>query len=143
MPKWHEAGSIKIENIEELKTKLIRMKEMSAICNYYNPNNDVRMSWTKMLVDNNNNAGGAVYAKAPTCSEPLLLLYNHEDLTSNGAMVFEPDKFNNLEWWILSSMVTGKPQKLKSIGMLRPDHTWDQFSELTNQFYAAIVEKRY
>ena len=143
MPKWHEAGSIKIENIEELKTKLIRMKEMSAICNYYNPNNDVRMSWTKMMVDNNNNAGGAVYAKAPTCSEPLLLLYNHEDLTSNGAMVFEPDKFDNLEWWILSSMVTGKPQKLKSIGMLRPDHTWDQYSELTNQFYAAIVEKRY
>ena len=85
-PKWHEAGSIKIENPEELKSKLIHTSEMDAVSKFYDPDTG-RMSWVDMLVKGKDNAGGAVISNKQIGNDPSLLLYNPGG--RNGAAIVE------------------------------------------------------
>ena len=138
MPKWHEAGSPKIENPEELKSKLIRQTEMSAIKNYYNPRGE-DIKWMKMLVDGNN-AAGAVYAKDPSSSSPELLLYNHIDRSSNGVLTMErDDQVALMMYGLMTSDVPGN--SWRGIGFISGGR-WTRVPP-TDEFYLAIVEKRY
>ena len=137
MPKWHEAGTPKIENPEALKSKLIRMNEMTAVKNYYNPK-DENIKWMKMLVDGDNSAG-AVYAKDPTSSSPYLLLYN-TDRSHNGAFTMEHDGQNALVMYGL--MTTTPPgNDFQGLGYVSGNR-WTRVSP-TVEFYLAIVEKRF
>lgn len=149
MPRWHEAGTIKIENPQELKSKLIRTQEMAAIVNYYNPGKS-RMSWYKMLVDGNN-TGGAVCATTPInkkdaygrdYSSLYLVLYDPTKPSDNGVIdgrekkgytgslllnyVMEVTDFylTNFEW----------------MGSIGDDRKWKYYN---SQYYMAIVEKHY
>ena len=136
MPKWHEAGSPKIENPEELKSKLIRMNEMSAVKNYYNPK-DEDITWMKMLVDGDNTAG-AVYAKAPSSSSPELLLYNPGG--NNGVRIMQHDGQDAL---VMYGLMTSTPpgNEWRGLGFVSGSR-WTRVPP-TYEFYLAIVEKRY
>ena len=154
-PEWHEAGSITIENPIELKSKLIRWKEIFAMQEYFKsavfPN--IRdFGWYEMLVEGkeagNNLAGGAVYAKNPTTQVPSLLLNEPEygapnEVRCDGvrAAGWELNigpvatAFWDNEWGMRNeSMGQAKdPQNGKSL--------WVDYRN--NEYYAAIVEKRY
>ena len=138
LPRWHEAGSPKIENPDELKSKLIRQSEMSAVKNYYNPRNE-NIKWMKMLVDGDNTAG-AVYAKAPTSSSPNLVLYHHTDRVRNGARVTQHDDQDALV--MFSLMVSEVPGiEWTGIGFVSGSR-WSRVDPST-EFYLAIVEKHF
>ena len=157
-PEWHEAGSITIENPIELKSKLIRWKEIFAMQKYFKSAvfpNIPDFGWYEMLVEGkeagNNLAGGAVYAKKPTTHVPSLLLNEPEYGDPNevrcdgvraerwGGLYIGPvatafwDK--NDQWGMRNeSMGQAKdPQNGKSL--------WMDYRN--NEYYAAIVEKRY
>ena len=138
LPRWHEAGSPKIENPDELKSKLIRQSEMSAVKNYYNPRNE-NIKWMKMLVDGDNTAG-AVYAKAPTSSSPNLVLYHHTDRVHNGARVTQQGDQDALI--MFSLMVSEVPGiEWTGIGFVSGSR-WSRVDPST-EFYLAIVEKHF
>lgn len=76
-PKWHVAGSIKIENPKELKEKLIIKEEIQAIYKYFQSAvypNAKEIYWYNMLIEGNNIAGGAVYSKRPEVSNGTNIL---------------------------------------------------------------------
>ena len=154
-PEWHEAGSITIENPIELKSKLIRWKEIFAMQKYFKSAvfpNIPDFGWYEMLVEGeeagNNLAGGAVYAKKPTTQVPSLLLNEPEygdpnEVRCDGvrAAGWELNigpvatAFWDNEWGMRNeSMGQAKdPQNGKSL--------WVDYRN--NEYYAAIVEKRY
>ena len=154
-PEWHEAGSITIENPIELKSKLIRWKEIFAMQKYFKSAvfpNIPDFGWYEMLVEGeeagNNLAGGAVYAKKPTTQVPSLLLNEPEygdpnEVRCDGvrAAGWELNigpvatAFWDNEWGMRNeSMGQAKdPQNGKSL--------WMDYRN--NEYYAAIVEKRY
>jgi len=147
-PEWHEAGSIKIENPKELKEKLIRVEEAVAFHKYYQAavfSNQERIWWTKMLVgaDDNKLAAGAVLAKqmASPNNQPYLML-SQQSKTGMSWDLFEhhggiqlmpvQGKYASGEWieiGRISKYADGK-------------WTWDYY-EARNEYYAAIVEKRF
>ena len=158
-PEWHEAGSITIENPIELKSKLIRWKEIFAMQKYFKSAvfpNIPYFGWYEMLVEvegkeaGNNLAGGAVYAKKPTTQVPSLLLNEPEygdpnelrcdgvraggwDLNIGPIATAYWDK--NDEWGMRNHFMgqAKDPQNGKSL--------WMNYSY--EEYYAAIVEKRY
>ena len=156
-PEWHEAGSITIENPIELKSKLIRWKEIFAMQQYFKSAvfpNILDFGWYEMLVEGkeagNNLAGGAVYAKKPTTQVPSLLLNEPEygdpnevrcdgvraagwELNIGPVATAFWDK--NDEWGMRNNFMgqAKDPQNGKSL--------WMDYRN--NEYYAAIVEKRY
>jgi hypothetical protein len=151
-PEWHEAGSIKIENPKELKEKLIREDEGEAFHKYYQAavfSNQDYIWWTKMLVgaDDNKLAAGAVLAKqmASPNNEPYLLLSMPEQSETGMS-------WNGLEdHGMIRLSVKGKSTcgQSRDIGRIskhangnKIKWTWDYY-DARNEFYIAIVEKRY
>lgn len=156
-PEWHEAGSITIENPIELKSKLIRWKEIFAMQKYFKSAvfpNIPDFGWYEMLVEGeeagNNLAGGAVYAKEPTTQLPSLLLNEPEygdpnelrcdgvraaGLELNIGPVATAFWDKNDEWGLRNNFMgrAKDPQNGKSL--------WTDYRN--NEYYAAIVEKRY
>ncbi len=142
-PEWHEAGSIKIDNPQELKEKLIRCAEAKAIHKYYESlYNKERIWWHEILVKGGEKAAGAVYSKEPSGvknNKPGLLLYLHTNPQRNG---FSDVLGTRIEWlWL--DWETGQSETPGHIrGGVLADYHWDDYySEI--EYYAAIVEKRY
>ena len=147
-PNWHAAGSIKISNPAEMKTKLIYKKEMDAMFGYFGSG----VEWTKLLIGGHEKAGGAVCAKKQTDSTPILLLYNHENAGQNGVSTYVKEKEYDSsvmlaprEWLTILRMYSiaysAASHESLDIGELTDDHKWKHYTP--RQFYAAIVEKRY
>lgn len=157
-PEWHEAGSITIENPIELKSKLIRWKEIFAMQKYFQSAvfpNIPDFGWYEMLVEGkeagNNLAGGAVYAKKPTTQVPSLLLNEPEYGDPNevrcdgvraerwGGLFIGPVAtgfWDKNDQWGMRNESMGQaedPQNGKSL--------WMDYRN--NEYYAAIVENRY
>ena len=143
-PEWHEAGSIKIDNPQELKEKLIRNAEATAIHKYYESlYNKKYIWWYEMLVKGGEKAAGAVYSKEPSGvrdNKPGLLLYLHDQPQNNGILDFA--HILEIRWvWL-----DGKFGEVVKMGHIRggvlADYHWDDYYS-ENEYYAAIVEKRY
>jgi hypothetical protein len=147
-PNWHAAGSIKISNPAEMKTKLIYKKEMDAMFGYFGSG----VEWTKLLIGGHEKAGGAVCAKKQTDSTPILLLYNHENAGQNGVSTYVKEKEYDSsvmlaprEWLTILRMYSiaysAASYESLDIGELTDDHKWKNYTP--RQFYAAIIAKRY
>ena len=143
-PEWHEAGSIKIDNPKSLKEKLIRHAESEAIIKYYESlYNKKYIWWYEMLVKGGEKAAGAVYSKEPSGvrdNKPGLLLYFHDQPQNNGIHDFAG--ILEIRWvWL-----DGKIGEVGRMGHIRggvlADYHWDDYYS-ENEYYAAIVEKRY
>ena len=135
-PKWHEAGSIKIENPEELKSKLIHTSEMDAVSKFYDPDTG-RMWWVDMLVKGKDNAGGAVISNKQIGNDPSLLLYNPGG--RNGAAIVEHRDEPNIVFY--SIMWYGGAAEWMGIGPV-DNNRWVRVDP-ERRYYAAIVEKHY
>ena len=142
-PKWHVAGSIKIENPKELKEKLIIKEEIQAIYKYFQSAvypNAKEIYWYNMLIEGNDIAGGAVYSKRPEVSNGTnILLLATKDKRGMGM-----NSLGNAE---LTPMITCNiDQDTVNMGMVNNalfrEAVWfDYYSQ--NDYYAAIVEKRF
>ena len=143
-PKWHVAGSIKIENPKELKEKLIIKEEIQAIYKYFQSAvypNAKEINWYNMLIEGNNIAGGAVYSKRPAEGSNVtnILL-----LATNNRRGMGMNSLGNAE---LTPMITNSiNHDTVNMGMVNNamfnEAVWfDYYSQ--NEYYAAIVEKRY
>ena len=143
-PEWHEAGSIKIDNPKELKEKLIRNAEATAIHKYYQSlYNKKDFRWHEILVKGGEKAAGAVYSKEPSGvknNKLGLLLYLHDYPQNNGILDFAHTLEIRCLWLDWESGETVKMGHIQG-GVLADYHWYDYYSE--NEYYAAIVEKRY
>ena len=145
-PEWHEAGSVKVENPAELKSKLFSFDEIYAIQGYYKsavyPNQN-KISWKNMLVDGNKIAGGAVFAKQPTTANDfrLRLLLNSGD-TFMGVHILENGSVLGIipsvgDIWLRDLVIHG----ILHMGTISGQY-WSKYDSGL-EYYAAIVEKRY
>ena len=157
-PEWHQAGTVKIDNPEEVKSKLITTKEILAIYDYYcgvkgffeKP----ERLWTDMLVskDNSKISGGAEYPmQSPGALPPYwprLLLFESDSQknATNGV------RKNGNELYIGPSVgVHWRPEDMAEWLMGEAEiangkATWKRNTYTTyagNDYYAAIVEQRY
>ena len=143
-PEWHEAGSIKIDNPKELKEKLIRHAEARTIHEYYESlYNKKYIWWYEILVKGGEKAAGAVYSKEPSGvknNKLGLLLYLHDQPQNNGILDFAHTLEIRCLWLDWESGETVKMGHIQG-GVLADYHWYDYYSE--NEYYAAIVEKRY
>jgi hypothetical protein len=143
-PEWHEAGSIKIDNPQELKEKLIRNAEARTIHKYYQSlYNKKDFRWHEILVKGGEKAAGAVYSKEPSgvSNNRLgLLLYLHDAPQNNGILEFAHTLEIRCLWLDWESGETVKMGHIQG-GVLADYHWYDYYSEI--EYYAAIVEKRY
>jgi len=135
-PEWHEAGSIKIENPKELLSKLISKNEAIAIYDYYNAAvypNQKNIWWYNMLVEGNDLAGGAAYAKKPTVNELCLILYDE----INGMV----ERYSRP---VMHSLLKNDKNNMWSyMGIVNKGNTWTWTNYYNSEYYAAIIEKRY
>ena len=157
-PEWHQAGTVKIDNPEEVKSKLITTKEILAIYDYYCGVKDFfgqsERLWTDMLVskDNSKISGGAEYpmkslgAVPPYWPRLLLVELDSNKNPTNGVrksgneLYIGPSvgaywKPEDIAEWLMgeSEIANGKA-------------TWKRNTYTTyrgNDYYAAIVEQRY
>jgi hypothetical protein len=138
-PEWHEAGSIKIDNPQELKEKLIRVSEATAIYKYYQSlYNKERIWWYEMLVKGGEKAAGAVYSKKPSgvSNNRLgLLSYLHDQPQDNGIVEFGGSQ---MRWVWLDRGST----YLLLMGTRGGQFNWGTYYSFM-EYYAAIVENRY
>ena len=143
-PEWHEAGSIKIDNPQELKEKLIRNAEATAIHKYYQSlYNKKDFRWHEILVKGGEKAAGAVYSKEPSGvknNKLGLLLYLHDQPQNNGILEFAHTLEIRCLWLDWESGETVKMGHIQG-GVLADYHWYDYYSEI--EYYAAIVENRY
>ena len=135
-PEWHEAGSIKIENPKELLSKLISKNEAIAIYDYYNAAvypNQKNIWWYNMLVEGNDLAGGAAYAKKPTVNELCLILY--------GEIHGMVERYSRP---LMHSLLKNEKNNMwSSMGIVNKGNTWTWTLYDNLEYYAAIVEKRF
>ena len=141
-PEWHEAGSIKIDNPKELKEKLIRHAEATAIRKYYESlYNKEKIWWYEMLVEGGEKAAGAVYSKKPSGvknNQPSLMVYLHDRPQNNGILDIMGADFS----WLWQNSAPAHMKMGHIQGGVLSDYWWDNYySEM--EYYAAIVEKRY
>lgn len=145
-PEWHEAGSVKVENPAELKSKLFSFDEIYAIQGYYKsavyPNQN-KISWKNMLVEGNDLAGGAVFAKQPTTANDfrLRLLLNSGN-TFMGVHILENGSVLGIipsvgDIWLRDLVIHG----ILHMGRISGQY-WSKYDSGL-EYYAAIVEKRY
>lgn len=147
-PEWHEAGSIKIENPKELKSKLIYDVEMKTLYNYYKSafySNQDKIWWTKMLVgdDASKQPGGAVLAMplASPNNTPDLVIVNRDrmwyagthEMGESGALDISP------VWADYGKQIT------EVLGQTKFSNNTCQWASYNSQYeyYMAIIEKRY
>ncbi len=144
-PEWHEAGSYKIDNPKEVKEKLIRTNEAKTIHQYYEKvYKQEYVWWTQILVDGDKSPAGAVYAKNPSGvkdNQPCLMMYNDNNPSRTG-----------LEWDLLTTvkilpvMTKYSSGLYMTMGYIKQEsvdlYVWDRYKS-ENEYYAAIVEKRY
>ena len=147
-PEWHEAGSIKIENPKELKSKLIYDVEMKTLYNYYKSafySTQDKIWWTKMLVvdDASKQPGGAVLAKplASPNNTPDLVIVNRDrmwyagthEMGESGALDISP------VWADYGKQIT------EVLGQTKFSNNTCQWASYNSQYgyYMAIIEKRY
>jgi hypothetical protein len=144
-PKWHVAGSIKIENPKELKEKLIIKEEIQAIYKYFQSAvypNAKEIYWYNMLIEGNNIAGGAVYSKRPEVSNGtnILLLATKDKrgmgMSLDGMATLTPLMSNSIN----PNHYTVNMGIVNNV-MLNEGVWLDYHSK--NEYYAAIVEKRF
>ena len=144
-PEWHEAGSIKIENPKELKSKLIREGEAKAFYKYYHSavfSNQESVSWTKMLVggDDNKLAAGAVLAKQMASSNSIAcLILTRNSGTNTGLNYF----INSYE--IVPVMTNTGSTENEEMGKIYQDYPrfyWTDYYS-NKEYYIALIEKRY
>ena len=145
-PEWHEAGSIKIDNPKEVKEKLIRTNEAKTIHQYYEKvYNQEYVWWTQILVDGDKSPAGAVYAKNPSGvkdNQPCLMMYNEDNPRRTG---LKWDLLSTVEIFpVMTKYSTGIYMKMGYIRQKSGDllYIWDDYKS-ENEYYAAIVEKRY
>ena len=96
-----------------------------------------------MLVEGGEKAAGAVYSKKPSgvSNNRLgLLLYLHDQPQNNGILDFAHTLEIRCLWLDWESGETVKMGHIQG-GVLADYHWYDYYSE--NEYYAAIVEKRY
>ncbi len=144
-PEWHEAGSIKIENPKELKSKLIREEEAKAFYKYYHSavfSNQESISWTKMLVggDDNKLAAGAVLAKQMASSNNIACLI----LTRNSGTNTGLNHFIN-SYEIVPVMTNTGSTESEDMGRVYQDYPrfyWTDYYS-NKEYYIALIEKRY
>jgi len=145
-PEWHEAGSIKIDNPKELKEKLIRHAEAKAIHEYYESlYNKKDIWWYEMLVEGGEKPAGAVYSKKPSGvsnNKPGLLVYLHTRPQNNGFFHGVSTSIQEIEWVWLNSSSSTRVTVGYTIGGLLSEYHWENYAS-ENEYYAAIVEKRY
>ena len=162
-PEWHQAGSVKIDNPKELKSKLISVNEAYAIYDYYKAiYKQENIHWADMLVehkiDNNNVAGGADYALAPKPNnEALTFLMLHDtESWANGVNFVDGGKSLGIcpvvsnYWRFGTSVIPAIRGAWHYMGtiyvetVLLPERKgkWIQYNEKL-EYYGAIVEKRY
>ena len=146
MPKWHVAGSIKISNPAEMKTKLIYMKEMNAIRKYFAYN---QWTWYNMLIEGLENSGGMICKNKPANALATLLLYDNENVGKNGAAtginVLNAILQYKVFLRIYSVMFMFATYEHIDIEWLENDknaHKWESYNG-PKLFYAAIVEKHF
>ena len=157
-PEWHQAGSVKIDNPEEVKSKLITTKEILAIYDYYCAVKgffgQFERLWTDMLVskDNSKISGGAEYpmhsvgAVPPYWARLLLFESDSQKNATDGV------RKNGNEIYIGPSVgAYWKPEDIAEWRMgeaeiVNGKATWKRNTYTTyigNDYYAAIVEQRY
>jgi hypothetical protein len=164
-PEWHQAGSVKIDNPKELKSKLISVNEAYAIYDYYKAiYKQENIHWADMLVehliDKKNVAGGADYALAPKPNnEALTFLMLHDTGSwANGVNFVDGGKSLGIcpvvsnSWRLGTSVIPAVRGTWYYMGtiympietLLRPEGKgkWKQYNE-KQEYYGAIVEKRY
>ena len=145
-PEWHEAGSIKIDNPKELKEKLIRHAEAKAIHEYYESlYNKKDIWWYEMLVEGGEKPAGAVYSKKPSGvsnNKPGLLLYLHTQPQNNGFLHGASISIQEISWVWLNSSSSTRVTVGYTIGGSLSEYSWEHYNS-ENEYYAAIVEKRY
>ena len=162
-PEWHEAGSVKIDNPEELISKLIRCSEADAMLTYYIPlyPESFPIWWYLMLMEEgadnmrgNKMGAGAVY---PNAQKPymscLLLDRNKRSIAvgehfnkvyvrnvgyASGVMANEV----NIEPVMMNKIRTGEVQWLHMGNVDLNSHKWISYESHIG-YYAAIVEERY
>ena len=145
-PEWHEAGSIKIDNPKELKEKLIRHAEAKAIHEYYESLYKKKdIWWYEMLVEGGEKPAGAVYSKKPSGvsnNKPGLLVYLHTRPQNNGFFHGASVSIQEIEWVWLNSSSSTRVTVGYTIGGVLSEYSWEHYAS-ENEYYAAIVEKRY
>ena len=145
-PEWHEAGSIKIDNPKSMKEKLIRHAEAKAIHEYYESlYNKKDIWWYEMLVEGGEKPAGAVYSKKPSgvkYNKPGLLVYLHTRPQNNGFFPGASTSIQEIEWVWLNSSSSTRVTVGYTIGGVLSEYSWSDYNS-ENEYYAAIVEKRY
>ena len=136
MPRWHEAGNVKISNPAEVREKLIPRFKMDAILKYYGT------SWVNALIDGHQYSGGAACTHKPG-SKPTLMLWNSDKNAKNGAEVFFDylGKLRPVDWGPLRIYnVTWDHQTHDYIDIecLTDDYKWNEYDG-PERFYAAII----
>ena len=143
-PKWHVAGSIKIENPKELKEKLIIKEEIQAIYKYFQSAvypNAKEIYWYNMLIEGNDIAGGAVYSKRPEVSNGtnILLLATKDKRGMGMSLIGSPTLTPIITCSIDHDTVN---MGYVSNNMTSREVVWFEYSSQA-EYYAAIVEKRF
>ena len=142
-PEWHEAGSIKIENPKEVESKLMYDDEAVALYNYYHsavyPKQE-RIIWTKMLVGDNDQAGGAVLAKPlKSASNIPVLVVGRADPNEawRTGLTVAPG------WLpIDQTMIDYKDIYRYSLGEVNDSYQYERYN-FNQEYYIALIEKRY
>ena len=102
-PEWHKAGSIKIENPEELRSKLIYPNEFVTLCQYYttafatinkkSEKKQMHAYAADFLGNGLNMAVGAVFAEGPHVRNIAIMAYDKDRNTgNNNGMYFAPNR---------------------------------------------------
>ena len=103
-PEWHKAGSIKIENPEELRSKLISPNEFVTLCQYYttalatiNKKNEkpqiIYAYAADILGKGHEMAAGAVFAEEPPKQNITIMAYDKDRNTgNNNGIYFAPNR---------------------------------------------------
>ena len=144
-PEWHEAGSVKIENPKELKSKLITEPEIKTIYEYYKSTfySNQNTWWTKMLVgdDASKQPGGAVLAKqmASPNNIPNLMISDPDRMWDTGLIDMHGGFEMRPVWRELGWQVSGS---LGDYIFSNNAYQWTSFHS-EYEYYIAIVEKRY
>jgi len=150
-PEWHVAGSIKIENPKELMEKLILNDEIEAVYKYYQSAvypNEKNIWWYNTLVEGNDIAGGAVYAQKPAegkyASPTLLLSFKNKwnmgmDYMTSPHISPVTTKYNTPNNIFMGELFDAI---FFNTVFGTTDFVWKNYDS-DNEYYAAIVEKRY
>ena len=135
-PEYHEAGSIKIENLplEKVMRKNMIATELGRLLEYYGK----EVPWEKFLVEGHEKAAGAVFAKKTPGSTPYLFVCGSNSSTSIIRQEFNSQIRVNA-WG--GTDFCHKRIKIGTVSYQNGIWKWDSYEN--NEYYAAIVAQRY